>query len=101
MKQAAIKFAANSSPGERSQLSGARLINAIVEKLGTGTGYRQTRPGLKKYSTSLAAFALPWDCGGQRHDRVDCLQRVRGAGFDINGPRLSIRSWGFCPARTW
>lgn len=57
MKQAAIKFAANSSPGERSQLSGARLINAIVEKLGTEQVIVKRAPGLKKYSTSIGSFS--------------------------------------------
>ena len=56
MQQAPIKFAANSSPGERSQLSGARLINAIVEKLGTEQIIVKRAPGLKRYSNSRGGF---------------------------------------------
>ncbi len=57
MKQAAIKFAANSSPGERSQLSGARLINAIVEKLGTEQVIVKRAPGLSRFSNSTGGFS--------------------------------------------
>lgn len=57
MQQAAIKFAANSSPGERSQLSGARLINAIVEKLGTEQMIVKRAPGLRRYSNSSGSYS--------------------------------------------
>ena len=57
MKQAAIKFAANSSPGERSQLSGARLINAIVEKLGTEQILVKRAPGLRTYANSSGSYS--------------------------------------------
>lgn len=50
MARAAITFSANSSPGERAQLSGSRLINAIVEKLGTGDILVKRAPGLKRFS---------------------------------------------------
>lgn len=56
MRQAEIRFAANSSPGERSQLSGARLINAIVEKLGTEQVIVKRAPGLSLYSSSVGSF---------------------------------------------
>lgn len=56
MKQAAIKFVANSSPGERAQLSGARLINAIMEKLGTEQVIVKRAPGLSKMSSSSGNF---------------------------------------------
>ncbi|MBS1725028.1 MAG: hypothetical protein JSS66_18975 [Armatimonadetes bacterium] len=52
MAAAPIRFAANSSPGERAQLSGSRLINAIVEQLGTKDVIVKRAPGLKRYAVS-------------------------------------------------
>jgi len=54
MQQAAIKFAANSAPGERAQLSGARLINAIMEKLGSEDIIVKRAPGLMRLSASVS-----------------------------------------------
>lgn len=52
MASARITFNPNSSPGERAQLSGSRLINAIVEKLGTGEVIVKRAPGLTRAWTS-------------------------------------------------
>lgn len=56
MASGAIKFSANSSPGERAQLSGSRLINAIVEQLGTGEVLIKRAPGLKRFSKSAGGY---------------------------------------------
>lgn len=55
-----ITFDPNSSPGERAQLSGSRIINGIAEKLGTGETIIKRAPGLVGFRESVA---------GNRHCR--------------------------------
>ncbi|WP_457797631.1 hypothetical protein [Methylocystis sp. S23] len=47
-----IPFPTISSPGERKQLSGGRLVNAILEEIEGGKIIRKRAPGLRRFITS-------------------------------------------------
>lgn len=54
MPSVAIPFPRISSPGERSQLGGGRLVNAILEKLESGEVVIKRAPGLTRRITSAS-----------------------------------------------